>query len=52
MLTLFEQFRRWWQGGERDRPDGPHALAGKWPDTAQWMALLMTQTRDPGSRAP
>jgi hypothetical protein len=51
MMMLFEQLQRWLQGGERDRSGDPQALAGKWPDTAQWMASLMTQTRDPGSRA-
>jgi hypothetical protein len=48
MLALFEQLRRRWQGGDGDRPNDAHAFAGKWPDTAQIMARLITEARDPG----
>jgi hypothetical protein len=46
MLALLENLRHWWHS--RDGKSDLRALAGKWPDTAQWMARLAAQTRDPG----
>jgi hypothetical protein len=47
MLKLLASLRRWWRdrGG---RVSEAGALAGKWPDTAQWMARLSIHARDAG----
>jgi hypothetical protein len=49
MLALRENLRRWWRGRGGEPTDDPRALAGKWPDTAQWMARLSIHARDAGS---
>ena len=46
MLTLLENLRRWRRG--RVPTSDLRALAGKWPDTAQWMACLAIHARDAG----
>jgi len=49
MLTALENLRRWWHHRSGGQSSDPRALAGKWPDTAQWMARLSIQARDAGS---
>jgi hypothetical protein len=48
MPTLLRQLLQWWTDGDARRSNAPPALAGKWPDTAAWMARLVNQTRETG----
>jgi len=47
MLTLLENLRQWWRDRGAQMSDAG-ALAGKWPDTAQWVARLSIQAREAG----
>ena len=48
MLALLENLRRWWPVVTAEQDSDLRALAGKWPDTAHWMARLSIQGRDAG----
>jgi hypothetical protein len=49
MLTALDDLRRWWHHRRGQQRSASRALAGKWPDTAQWMARLSIHARDAGS---
>jgi hypothetical protein len=49
MLTLLENLLRWRRGRGSAPTSDLRALAGKWPDSAQWMACLATHASDAGT---